>query len=96
MVTCFAEIIDAKNGLLSIEPKLRSWIFGVVDLSTAKSADYSSDELRAIATVDEALSSITRSDATIAIVAPGDLQFGLARMWQAFAHAITWETMHGV
>ncbi len=85
-----AEIISANQELLASPARRRGRRYGLVDCSAVASVEISTAELRALADQDARLAAEARIPILLAVVAPGDLGYGLARMWQAFAQGIWW------
>ena len=86
-------MLQASKQLLSPESKISQWLFGLIDHTRAVSADYTAEDVRALAELDQAISPIARNGAVVAIVAPSDVLYGLARMWQMLIDGTIWETM---
>jgi hypothetical protein len=63
----------------------------LVDLREADSRPRSSKVLRQLAEFMQATHSETRARPKVAVVAPKDLSFGLAKMYGAFADAVPWD-----
>lgn len=61
--------------------------------AAAESADISTAELRVVAEQDKRIAALAPPGILIAIVAPHDHGFGLARMWEVFVEGTGWETM---
>jgi hypothetical protein len=81
-----SEILEAKAALdLN---RLKEILFAIVDLQEATDLRLTVSDL---AIVDQALSKVA-PNACVAVVAPRDLHFGLARMWEIFVQATKWNT----
>ena len=79
--------------LLSWEPKLRIWMFILLDYSAAEDIDFTSAELVTIAESAKRIATVTRDGFVLALVTPLSHVFGLARMWQVFSEPLPWETV---
>lgn len=82
------EIIRAKRSLVSEQNRGLHYL--IVDASAADEFHISTDELRVIAKENKRLAAIATSGMPVAIAAPQDLGFGLARMWKVFAAETGW------
>ena len=87
------DLLDAKDRLLETPTRLQECKFAIVDLGLASSLKLSSDEVRKIAEKDRELAVITRPGLPVAVLAPNDLAYGLARMWEVFVENTGWETI---
>ena len=87
------EMLDAKARLLETPARLRECRFAIVDLGLASSLQLSTDEVRRIADRDRELAAFTRPGLPVAVLAPNDLAYGLARMWDVFVENTGWETV---
>src|SRR5207342_1847495 len=84
-----AEIIAAKRELLANEARVRQLTFGIVSLVDVTDFLITLDDIRELARIDEQLARLTPR-AAVAVVAPRDHDFGMARMWQAVAEVPGW------
>jgi hypothetical protein len=87
------DLLDAKDRLLETPTRLRECRFAIVDLGLASSLQLSADEVRKIADRDRDLAVITRPGLPVAVLAPTDVAYGLARMWEVFVENTGWETI---
>jgi len=87
------DLLDAKDRLLEMPSRLRECQFAIVDLGLASSLHLSPDDIRRIADKDRDLAVITRPGLPIAVLAPNDVAYGLARMWEIFVENTGWETI---
>lgn len=85
------EIIGAKQALLTTEDQVRLVHAFLVNLANVDALEISGDEMRQIIGLDVQLSALA-PHAAVAIVAPRDHVFGLARMWEAYADTVGWVT----
>lgn len=85
------ELISVKRSLVTEQNKgLR---YHIADLTAVDEIHISNAEIQAIVEVDKRLAAISQPGMPVAIVAPQDLGFGLARMWEVFASRETgWHT----
>jgi hypothetical protein len=77
------ELLSANQSLIT--ERSRGMRYAIVDLSAAEEIHVSPAELRAAVEDDKRLAQITAPGMLVAIAAPQDLGFGLARMWEVFA-----------
>lgn len=85
------EILEAKEALAADEAPLRTVKFALVLLEDVTAVDVTVGDLRAAAIVDRRLAQMM-PNAAVAIVAPRDHDFGIARMWEAIADVPEWTT----
>jgi hypothetical protein len=86
-----AEIIAIKQQILAEGEAMRSWKFGFVLLTGLDSFEISVEEVRAIADLDKAIS-VYAPIVVLAVVAPRDHDFGMARMWESVIDVAGWST----
>jgi len=85
-----AEIIAAAVEEHRIDDRARRLKFGLVDLTDVTDLRVTSEQVRRVAEENLMLSKLAPG-AVVAVVAPSDLMFGMARMWQAFASRTEWQ-----
>ena len=78
--------------LLLHDDKLAQYLFGLADFSLADHVEFTTPDLRSFALLDNEIAKITRPGWLVAVVAPHDAIYGMARMWPAFADENGWET----
>jgi len=79
--------------LLLHNDRLAQYFFGLADFSFADRAEFTTPDLRSFVLLDNEIAKITRTGWLVAVIAPHDAIYGMARMWQAFADKNGWETM---
>jgi hypothetical protein len=89
-VTC-CEIYRAKIALAERRDLLRGVVFANVDFHETTELNVSPGDIRQLAHLDAHLAR-TIPNAIVAIVAPKDSIFGMARMWEVFAESTGWRT----
>jgi hypothetical protein len=87
------DLLDAKARLLKTPIRLQECEFAIVDLGLASSLQLSPNEVREIADRDRELAVFTRPGLPVAVLAPTEVAFGLARMWEVFVENTGWETI---
>jgi hypothetical protein len=87
------DLLDAKDRLLETPSRLQECTFAIVDLGFASSLQLSPEEVRSVAERDRELAAFTRPGLPVAVLAPTDVAFGLARMWEVFVMNTGWETI---
>jgi hypothetical protein len=85
------EIIEATRQLATMPDRLRRVGFVFVDLQSVVQLKMTGAEVREVACLDTQLSRLMPK-AVVAIVAPQDYVFGMARMWQALTEETGWTT----
>jgi hypothetical protein len=86
-----AEIIAAKRQLLADEAAIREVTFCVFEMLHIAKLDITVQEIHDIASIDRELTRVIPR-ATIAVIAPCDHDFGMARMWESIADLPGWMT----
>ncbi len=85
------EIIDAATCALQAVQGGIPLRYALVDFSGITQFSVNTAEIKSIAHVNIAIAEIIR-DICVAIIAPSDHAFGMARMWQAHVDATDWDT----
>jgi hypothetical protein len=85
-------IIDAKRGLLADADRVRRLTFAIVSLLEVTNFNITVAEIRELAGVDEQIATLAPR-VSVAIVAPSDHDFGVARMWESIVDIPGWLTM---
>ena len=85
------EIRSAKLQLLSQADRVQRIRFALVDFRNASDLIVDTEGLRRIVDVDRQLATLLPG-ACVAVVAPKDHMFGLARMWEVSVEATGWKT----
>jgi hypothetical protein len=85
------EIIHAKESLLTQQERVRSITRAMVLFTDVTVLDVSPDEIRQVVGLDQQLARLAPHVA-VAIVAPRDYMFGLARSWEALVDSAGWQT----
>jgi len=88
-----ADFLAANNGFLATPEEIKKWRYGLVDLSGVRSMDIGYLDVSRIVAQNSTIASIAVPGVLIAVAAPGDHGFGLARMWEALVERVGWETM---
>ena len=87
------DMIQANKLLLSSPERVKKLLFGMIDQTNVTSVDFSVPDLETIAVQDKAIAAKARKGAVVAVVSPSNIQYGLARMWQALVDETGWDTM---
>jgi hypothetical protein len=85
------EIVDVRTALQADEARLRRVRYALVLLEDVTTVDLNVEDLRAGAVTDRRLGQLM-PHAAVAIVAPLEHVFGVARMWEAIADVPEWTT----
>lgn len=85
------ELIESKQALLRTPERVRPLEFAIVMLDDVTSLPATTHEIRELAGVDVEISRINPS-IMVAVVAPSDHLFGMARMWETLAAETGWST----
>ena len=86
------EILDAKTSLLRESDRLKGLHYGLIDLTDVTELGVTRDDVLEFVQVDMQIALNVPRALAVAIVAPSDLAFGIARMWEAFAEVTRWNT----
>jgi hypothetical protein len=86
------EILDAKTRFLRESDRLRGLHYGLIDLTAVTELRVTRDDVLEFVQVDMQIALLVPRALAVAIVAPSDLAFGIARMWEAFAEITRWNT----
>ena len=84
------EILEAKAALLRAPDRLKGLHYGLVDVTDVTELRITRDDVLEFVQVDMQIALIVPRSPAVAVVAPGDLAFGIARMWEAFAEVTGW------
>ena len=85
------EIIHVKETLLSQQEQVRSVTRAMVLFAEVTVLEVSTEEIRRVVGLDQQLARLAPHLA-VAIVAPKDYMFGLARTWEALVDGAGWQT----
>jgi hypothetical protein len=83
------EIYEAKTELAARKDIVRPVPFAIIDLEAITALQLDAEELRQLASIDLFLATLSPG-AVVAVVAPQDHVFGMARMWEVFAEPTGW------
>jgi NAD-dependent oxidoreductase involved in siderophore biosynthesis len=83
------ELVMARTALQSDAEAMRRVAFAVVDLEKVTELRLDHEGVRRLVHIDEQLAQLAAS-MTVAIAAPSDHLFGIARMWQTMAEQTGW------
>jgi hypothetical protein len=85
--------IDANDRLLASPDRLSKLKFAIIDLTTMVPVYIAPSDMEHIVQQDRQMTPSLPFGLIVALASPQDVGFGLARMWEAFAEGIEWETM---
>lgn len=75
------------------DARLRELTAGLVDQTNAAAFNAEAARVQALVDLDLQLAQKVRRGFLVAVAAPGDLQFGMSRMWQSLAEVTGFEIM---
>jgi hypothetical protein len=87
------DLIDVHNGLLGSPEALKDSLYCVVDETAIDGVAISPSDIKIVAELSKRLAKISPSGTLVCIVAPKDVAFGFARMWEVLSQETGWETM---
>ncbi len=85
--------VRANRGVMADSKALGSRYFCIIDHSGATELAYDGTAVKQIVEQDKQMMSVIRPGFLIAVVAPGNLEFGFSRMWQSMAEITGWEIL---
>jgi hypothetical protein len=85
-----SEFIECKESLKN-DREARGIAFALIDLEEVKQLRMTAEEVRRLARIDHDLAK-NAPDVVVAVAAPSDHVFGIARMWESSAEATGWRT----
>jgi acyl-coenzyme A thioesterase PaaI-like protein len=85
------EFIEVIEKHFSSEERMRKYRYGLIDLSGVEAIDVSTGEVEMLVDMNKHAEGIIH-DGVVVHVAPTDVAFGMARMWQAMMEKVNWET----
>jgi hypothetical protein len=86
------EILETKAALLRSPERLKGLHYALIDLGDATEVRVTRDDVVELVAADMQIALVVPRPMAVAIVAPGDLAFGVARMWEGFAEVTRWNT----
>jgi hypothetical protein len=86
------EILEAKAGLLRSPERLKGLHYALIDLADVTEVHVTHDDILELVAADMQIALVVPRPIAVAVVAPGDLTFGVARMWESFAEVTRWNT----
>jgi hypothetical protein len=87
------DFFTANKSFLATPDEIKKWRYGLVDLTAVQSMDIGYVDISRVVAQNLTIASIAAPGVVIAVAAPGDHGFALARMWQALVERVGWETM---
>ena len=86
-----SEVIQANGELIQEKERLRVVRFAIVLFEATAKLELTTEEIREIVDQDRLMAEWAPHMA-VAIVARQDIQYGLARMWEAYVERVGWRT----
>jgi uncharacterized membrane protein (DUF2068 family) len=65
--------------------------YALIDLTDIAGFEVSSENIRDVAKINLSMAEVI-GPARVAVVAAHDIAYGMARMWEAYAHTTAWQT----
>ena len=87
------DLFQAGIGFLAFPEEIKNWRYTIIDLTSVAAMQLSSDDIRSVVEQNRRIAAIANPGVLLAVAAPKDLGYGLARMWEIFMEQIGWETM---
>ena len=84
------EVMESARALNRVPDAMRQLRFALLDFTNASELLITGEELRDVVAENEITSTLV-SPGLIAIIAPKDQIYGLARMWQVFVEELNWK-----
>ena len=89
----FDDLFQAGMGFLASPEEIKKWRYSIVDLTSVAAMHLSSDDIRSVVDQNKRIAALAHPGVLVAVAAPKDLGYGLARMWEILLEQIGWETM---
>lgn len=83
----------AGKGFLATPEEIRKWRYSLIDLTDVESMDIHYDQVSFIVQQNDQIAACAVPGVLLAVAAPKDIGFGLARMWEMLVERVGWETM---
>jgi hypothetical protein len=87
------DFFQAGIGFLAFPEEIKKWRYSIIDLTSVEAMNISADDIRSVVEQNRRIAAIAHPSVILAVAAPKDLGYGLARMWEVFMEQIGWETM---
>jgi hypothetical protein len=87
------DLFQAGIRFLAFPEEIKKWRYTIVDLTSVESMNITSDDIRSVVEQNRRIAAIACPGVLIAVAAPKDLGYGLARMWEILMEQIGWETV---
>ena len=84
-----SDILHSIKERFSSDDRVSSYRYAITDCSNVEKFDVSPEVMKESAKVSKKVSMINKNMVVVAIM-PTDLEFGMGRMWQAYAYETGW------
>jgi hypothetical protein len=92
-VVTIEEFFAAGEGFLATPEEIRKWRYSIIDLTDVESMDINYDKVSFIVQQNDRIAANAVPGVLLAVAAPKDIGFGLARMWEVLVERAGWDTM---
>lgn len=82
----------AGKGFLVTPEEIRKWRYSLINLTDVESMDIHYDQVSFIVQQNHQIAAYAVPGVLLAVAAPKDIGFGLARMWEMLVERVGWET----
>lgn len=87
------DFLKAGIGFLAFPKAIKKWRYCIIDLTSVEAMQIDSKEIRTIVEQNKRIAAFALPGALLAVAAPKDLGYGIAREWEALVEQVGWETM---
>ena len=87
------DFFAANEEFLATPAEIRKWRYALIDLKAVESMDINFDDVSSVVTQNANIAANAVPGVLLAVAAPRDHSFGLARMWETLVERVGWETM---
>jgi hypothetical protein len=87
------DFFAASEGFLATPEEIRKWRYALIDLNAVESMDINYYDVSSVVTQNATIAANAVPGVLLAVAAPRDHAYGLARMWEALVERVGWETM---
>ena len=85
------DFLQATETFLVTPDEIKKWRYTIVDLTSVGSMEIGYQDVAAVVSLNKKIANLAIPGVLLAVASPGDLGFGLGRMWEALADSTGWE-----
>jgi hypothetical protein len=84
------DFFQAGIGFLAFPEGIKKLRYCVIDLTSVGAMHINSDDIRIVVEQNKRIAATAQPGALLAVASPGDLGFGLSRIWEVLVEQIGW------